>query len=311
MEIHFAPLQGYTDALYRRLHEQIWGGADAYYTPFVRIEGDGFRNKDLRDISRTSNSSDRVVPQMLPGTPDELKRLTELFLREGYDRADINLGCPFPMIARRQRGAGIWSDTDKAEALLSSVALYPEMRFSLKMRLGWQTFDETWRLLPLLCELPLTHIALHARLGVQQYKGVPDFESFSRFYEQCTLPLFYNGDLCTTEQIDGIMARYPALRGVMIGRGLLAAPWLASEYKNGVPLANEERLNRLRLFHDALCEEYRQSSQGEHQWLARIRTLWDYLLPDTDKRLRKPIVKATRIETYRLAVERLWENLYS
>ena len=47
--IHFAPLQGYTDSVYREAHTRVFGGVDTYYTPFVRIEKGGFRNKDLKD----------------------------------------------------------------------------------------------------------------------------------------------------------------------------------------------------------------------------------------------------------------------
>ena len=36
--IHFAPLQGYTDSVYREAHTRVFGGVDTYYTPFVRIE---------------------------------------------------------------------------------------------------------------------------------------------------------------------------------------------------------------------------------------------------------------------------------
>ena len=38
LPIHFAPLQGYTDAVYRLAHARIFGGIDTYYSPFVRVE---------------------------------------------------------------------------------------------------------------------------------------------------------------------------------------------------------------------------------------------------------------------------------
>ena len=48
--IHFAPLQGYTDDVYRRIHHELMGGIQTYYTPFLRMEGGGVRSKDMRDI---------------------------------------------------------------------------------------------------------------------------------------------------------------------------------------------------------------------------------------------------------------------
>ena len=38
LPIHFAPLQGYTDAAYRQAHACIFGGIDTYYSPFVRVK---------------------------------------------------------------------------------------------------------------------------------------------------------------------------------------------------------------------------------------------------------------------------------
>lgn len=50
LPIHFAPLQGYTDAAYRQAHACIFGGIDTYYSPFVRMEHGEIHRKDIRDI---------------------------------------------------------------------------------------------------------------------------------------------------------------------------------------------------------------------------------------------------------------------
>ena len=91
--IHFAPLQGYTDSVYREAHTRVFGGVDTYYTPFVRIEKGGFRNKDLKDIACDRNRQVHVVPQLIASTPDEFRPIVRLFQENGYKEADINLGC--------------------------------------------------------------------------------------------------------------------------------------------------------------------------------------------------------------------------
>ena len=55
LPIHFAPLQGYTDAAYRQAHACIFGGIDTYYSPFVRVEHGEIRRKDIRDINPENN----------------------------------------------------------------------------------------------------------------------------------------------------------------------------------------------------------------------------------------------------------------
>lgn len=110
---------------------------------------------------------------------------------------------------------------------------YPQIHFSVKLRLGWENAEECLALLPLFNALPLTHIILHPRLGKQQYKGEVDLSGFEAFYNGCEKPLLYNGDLHTVEDIQTITERFPKLAGVVIGRGLLANPALAWEYRQG------------------------------------------------------------------------------
>ena len=56
LDIFFAPLQGYTDDVYRRVHYKLIGGVKNYYTPFVRIEAGAVRSKDQRDIAPENNN---------------------------------------------------------------------------------------------------------------------------------------------------------------------------------------------------------------------------------------------------------------
>lgn len=307
--IHFAPLQGYTDSVYWEAHAQVFGGVENYYTPFVRLEKGSFRNRELRDLEPDANTSDRVVPQLIAASPEEFRRIAGLFRELGYRRADINLGCPFPMQVRQHRGAGILPYPDEVKTLLETIFEFPEIRFSLKLRLGWDSPDEAQALLPFLNGLPLVHLTLHPRMGTQQYKGKADQEAFSRFYDTCAIPLFYNGDLQSLSGIHSLLGCFPRLKGVMLGRGLLFSPWLAMEYVSGVSLTAQEKKEKLSAFHALLIAGYSSRLEGgEHQLLDKMKTLWDYLLPDAEKRLRKKVLKSTRLADYRLAVQCLIEE---
>ena len=35
MKMYFAPLEGITTSVYRNVHSEIFGGCDAYFTPFI------------------------------------------------------------------------------------------------------------------------------------------------------------------------------------------------------------------------------------------------------------------------------------
>lgn len=302
--IYAAPLQGFTEAAWRNAHEQSFGGVDAYYTPFVRLEKGEIRNKDRKDVAKDRNTVGRLVPQLIASEPEELEQLVSFLRAQGYAEADINMGCPFPLIVNRGKGSGILPYPDKVEALLETMKRMPDFHFSVKMRLGWQDKDEWKRILPLLNRSCVRQVTLHPRIGKQQYKGEPDRESFLAFYEACELPLVYNGDLRTVADIQELTAAYPRLAGIMLGRGLLADPSLAASFRSGEVLCKEELYRKVADMHRQMYGQYSRSMEGgEAQLLAKLKTVWEYLLPDLDKKARKAILKSNRLEGYLRTVE--------
>ena len=306
LPIHFAPLQGYTDAFYRNAHAACFGGIDSYYTPFVRLEKDGFRNKDVREIAPESNQVPHLVPQLIAPSIEKAETILSLFIEKGYKEADINLGCPFPLLAKRHNGSGILPYPDEVKTLLGLTLKYPQISFSVKMRLGWENPDECLQLAPILNDLPLRHITMHPRLGKQQYKGEVDLKGFEAFYNECSHPLIYNGDLLTVENIQAIRERFPQLAGIMIGRGLLANPALALEYQQEHPLSEKDMQERLRLFHADVFAQYGNLLEGgDKQLLTKMKNFWEYLMPDGDRKAKKAIHKSNKLETYQAAVRSL------
>ena len=307
LPIHFAPLQGYTDAIYRSAHARIFGGIASYYTPFVRLEHGDFRRKDVRELDADNNRGVNLTPQLIASTPEKILRILALFIEKGYKNVEINLGCPFPTLAKRHNGAGLLPYPDEVKALLiAAIEAHPEIQFSVKMRLGWEDANECMALLPLLNSLPLSHITMHPRLGKQQYKGEVDLEAFQRFYAECEKPLIYNGDLLTLDDIDTISNRFPRLSGLMIGRGLLANPALAIEYQQGAPLSLKEKIEKIRLLHADVFSQYGNLLEGgDLQLLTKMRTFWEYLLPDGDRKAKKVIHKTSKLSNYQAAVSNL------
>ena len=292
LPIHFAPLQGYTEAAYRNAHAAVFGGIDVYHTPFVRVDRGEFRHWVAR-----------LIPQLIASEADKTERMIALFIEQGYREIDINLGCPFPMLAKRQCGSGMLPYPDKVEALLKQTEQFPDIRFSVKMRLGWEKPDECLSLIPLLNAAPLTEITLHPRLGIQQYKGEVDMEGFTSFYEACRHPVVYNGDILTVTDIHRITDKFPSLAGVMIGRGLLTNPALGWEYKEGRKLSPEEWHEKLKALHTAVFLHYEEQIQGgEAQLVTKMKTFWEYLAPQIDRKSWKAIHKSTTLTKYNIAV---------
>ena len=95
-----APIQGWTDHVWRVAHAQVFGGIDAYYAPFMRVEHGAIRKRDLRDIQPENNPGIHVVPQVLACRASDMALMLQAVADMGYDEVDINLGCPHPPVAR-------------------------------------------------------------------------------------------------------------------------------------------------------------------------------------------------------------------
>ena len=180
------------------------------------------------------------------------------------------------------------------------------VKFSVKMRLGQNSADEAFALLPILNDTPLAHITIHPRLGKQQYKGVIDFNSFERFYNESKLPIVYNGDITTVSQICELAHKYPKLMGVMIGRGLLANPELAAEYKSNNAAHSQTSLSKVLKMHQVIFENACSTYQGDSQIISHIQSFWEYLEPHIPKKIFKKIKKASKLIEYNEAISALY-----
>ena len=305
MPIHFAPLQGYTDDVYRRIHHELMGGIQTYYTPFLRMEGGGVRSKDMRDIRPEFNEGVPVVPQIIVKSMKEFDFLTGIVEEKGYTRVDINMGCPFPLQAKHGRGSGLLAHVDIIEEMAKAIAAKSQLKFSVKMRLGWENANEWRPVLDVLNSTPLEQITLHPRIGTQQYKGSVSMEAFEEFYKLCKHPLIYNGDVTSVDDIRKLEEMYPKLAGVMIGRGLLARPSLALEYASGVELSWEKRRSLLLDFHDRMKAHYETTANSETQVHSRLRLFWEYMEEELGRKAYKKIMKAGNLKNYLSAVREI------
>jgi tRNA-dihydrouridine synthase len=90
----------------------------------------------------------------------------------------------------------------------------------------------------------------------------------------------------------------------MLGRGVLANPFLPGLLKNTTTLESARKTDRFRQFHDVLLERYRLRLSGPGHLLDRMKGLWKYFAQgfQDSETARKRIHKARSIEQYRDAV---------
>jgi len=288
-----APLQGVTDNVWRMAQHSVFGGVDAYYAPFMRVERGEVRRKDLRDVEPDRNAGITLIPQILACQPDHALMMVDALKQRGYSRIDVNLGCPFPPIALHRKGSGMLAYPELAEALFTALAAVDGVEYSVKMRLGWDQPDQWRDILPLMDILKPVNIAVHPRIGKQQYKGDLDIGQFEALMAASPWPIVYNGGLRTVEDIEAVVSRYPNLAAVMVGSGLAANPGM---------FAPDAPPDDYRRFHDQLVDGYTgQLNGGEAQLVRHLQDIWQTFLPGTGHKLFKAIRKSRTLDQYHTA----------
>ena len=302
ISLHFAPVQGHTDAAFRHFHKKKYGTDLTYYTPFIRLEKNNIRPRDIKDLSSDLNEDQHLIPQIIFQDKQELNSLVSILKKNNIKEIDLNMGCPFPLQTGRGRGAATIGNKILAEEIVELVRNTPEINFSVKMRLGFQDPDEWKILLPFLNKVELKHITLHPRVAKQQYGGEVDYDRFKAFLENSKNPVIYNGDLKSPQDVYEIKEKFPDIEGIMIGRGALGRPSLFYEINKGEEMPQKERLEKMLGFHRILFNHYSSVLCGDSQLISKIQPFWEYAEEEIGRKAWKTIKKASNLAKYQSAV---------
>ncbi|MCQ2251198.1 MAG: tRNA-dihydrouridine synthase family protein, partial [Bacteroidales bacterium] len=290
-----APIQGFTDYVYRNAHARVYGGISKYFTPFIRVEGGALRKKDINDLIYSDDFDDpgvELVPQVIANSADDMALLLDFVAESGYKACDINFGCPFPQQSKKYRGCGILQNPDMVADVLGCIGDYPDIEFSLKMRLGYESAAESMAVADIINEARLRFVTIHPRLGKQMYTGDVDMEGFRNLKNAIKHPVVYNGDVDSATRIKTLEDEFPDLHAVMIGRGIIANPGLAAAYISG-DTKSFDRSKYLK-FINILAEGYAiQYGNSEFMVLDKLKTFFNYSA--FDKKVMKSIQKSRSV----------------
>lgn len=249
MKIYFAPLEGITDEVYRRVHFEAFGGCDKYYTPFVSpTQHFTFSNREQQAISPVENAGMPIVIQVLTKVAEHFSEMTRKLKDIGYTEVNLNAGCPSGTVTAKGKGSGLLRDKDALRLFLDEVYAKSVLPVSIKTRIGYESAEEWDALSDIYKDYPISEIIVHMRTRSEFYKGEPHKELLEKTLDKFTCPVIYNGDIFFADEYEKLMKDHPRLSGVMLGRGLIANPALARVIKGGKTPTHDE----IRSFHDKL-----------------------------------------------------------
>jgi tRNA-dihydrouridine synthase len=311
MLISLAPLQGLTEFPFRNAINRLIGGVDKFYSPFLRLENDGsLKSKYQKDILTENNSGTPLIPQILVNNAKDFLFLAKLIEENGYQEVNWNLGCPYPMVSKRKLGSGLIPYPYEIKEILEAVIPKTKLKISIKIRAGLIEPNEIFSVLNALESLPLTEIIVHPRIAKQLYKGTADREVFIQAQKQTAFKLAYNGDITSRADFKELQLKLPDTNHFMIGRSLIANPFLGLEIKNDTALPESEKRQLFHLFHQELLYHYEKILSGDAHTLNKMLGYWEYwsLLFSHSKKIYKSLKKTNRLNDYHMLTSGFIKN---
>jgi tRNA-dihydrouridine synthase len=289
----FAPMEGVTDPVYRKVIANLYPEWDHYFTDFLRVPTQGsLKSKHVmghygqdiydRNERRTKNSF-----QILTSARAQIEMLVSLLENYEFPSLDLNLGCPSKKVNAHKGGAYLLSDLTGLSQVVRTIRKNYTGCFTAKIRLGYRDTKMFTQILELLEGEGVEAITIHGRTRDELYKGVADWSLIQKATKTVSIPIIGNGDLWNVEDIEKAFNETD-LYGVMIGRGALKTPWLASHFrqyqKDPYSLNDDfqgiERIGNLQLYFQNLEREYKSLDNPDSRILSRFKSLSRYPFDD-------------------------------
>ena len=303
MRYYFAPMEGLTDSIYRRLHHKYFPGVDRYYMPFLSPTiHRTLTHKEDRELPMADSVPFTAVPQVLTKVPEDFLWAAQVCRDRGYDEVNLNIGCPSGTVVSKGKGSGMLRDAAALDRFFDQIFSASPLPITVKTRLGLENPEEFPALLEVFNRYPIQELTIHPRVRKQFYDGSVHMEMFGFAVENSKNPLCYNGDILTLSQAEALHAQYPQVGAVMIGRGLVADPGM---------LSGGTDVRALEGFMNELMAVYEVEFGGSRNAIFRLKENWGFLHSrfEGSEKLWKRLRKTTDAAEFKAITAEIFHTL--
>jgi len=224
-----APMQDVTDLPFMRVLARR-GAPDWFVTEYFRVHPDSCLNRYIVRSIAENQTGRPVFAQMIGRDLPSLVRTAEELARLPVAGIDLNLGCPAPIVCRKDAGGGLLRNPEKVHELLGRLREAIPGRFTVKTRLGYNTADEFPRLLEIFRSHGLDGLTIHGRTVVERYQTPVHPNRVKCAVDVMPCPVIANGNVVDVETGLIYLAETGAA-GLMVGRGAIRNPWIFSQLR--------------------------------------------------------------------------------
>ncbi|MDX1679273.1 MAG: tRNA-dihydrouridine synthase family protein [Akkermansiaceae bacterium] len=250
-----APMQDVTDLPFMRVIARR-GAPDWFVTEYFRVHPHSrLEQKIVRSI--TENQTQRpVYAQMIGQDIAELVRTARELERLPVAGIDINLGCPAPVVCRKNAGGGLLRQPEHLNRLLGELRGAVQGCFTVKTRVGFEDASEFESLLELFSRHAIDGLSIHGRTVRERYQTPVHADCVRMAVETLDCPVIANGNVVDVDTGLAYLEQTSAA-GLMVGRGAIRNPWIFSQLAAAMEgrEADQPELRDLLAYIEELYEE--------------------------------------------------------
>jgi tRNA-dihydrouridine synthase C len=263
-----APMQDVTDLPFMRVIARR-GAPDWFVTEYFRVHPDSCLNPYVLRSIMENETGRPVFAQMigrdLPSLVRTAKRLGDLPVAG----IDLNLGCPAPIVCRKNAGGGLLREPDEIHRLLGALREAIPGLFTVKTRIGYADEGEFPGLLEVFRSHGLDGLTIHGRTVNEQYQTPVHPDCVRVAAEAMPCPVIANGNIVDVSTGHAFLTQSKAA-GLMIGRGAIRNPWIFSqliaefEGKTAPDPSHRDLLEYVIELYDEIARETRKFLPNSH-----------------------------------------------
>jgi len=274
-----APMQDVTDAPFWRVMAR-YGGPDVYYTEYFRVHPDSRPERHILAAIDENPSGRPVIAQMIGQDISSLVRTAGWLQKRAIAGIDLNLGCPAPIVCRKEAGGGLLRNPPKIDAILRELRAAVHLQFTVKTRIGYDRPEEFPALLDIFRAHAIDALTVHGRTVREMYGPVVHYDAIAQAANLLPCPVFANGNVRDVPSARCI-AEITGAAGLMIGRGAIRNPWIFQQIRDAAegrePFA-PTRLD-LREYIDVLHGETCGSAMREEGQVGKMKKYLGHIAP--------------------------------
>jgi tRNA-dihydrouridine synthase len=224
-----APMQDVTDLPFMRIIARR-GAPDWFVTEYFRIYPGAHLSRYILRSILENETGKPVFAQMIGRDVESMIQSAGELARTPIAGIDLNLGCPAPIVCRKDAGGGLLRQPETVNRLIGSLREAIPGRFTVKTRLGYTAEDEFPALLEIFRRHGIDGLTIHGRTVLERYQTPVHPEFVKLAVETMDCPVIANGNVVDVATGQAYLTQTNAA-GLMIGRGAIRNPWIFTQFR--------------------------------------------------------------------------------